>query len=97
MNQYWYSTTCLSIGAVFQNSGASCSVWCLNMTPPNMFLAPGFSPFSITSTFMPAFAIVYAAADPAGPAPTTTESNFSVMPFQLSSEGLVHRLLREQV
>ena len=45
--------------------------------PPITFLEPGFSPFSSTTTFNPAFAIVMAAAIPAGPAPTTIASNFS--------------------
>src|SRR5438270_8337538 len=41
------------------------------------FLEPGFWPRSRSATWRPAFAIVMAAALPAGPAPTTTASNFS--------------------
>src|SRR5438270_3612144 len=41
------------------------------------FLQPGFWPRSRSATWRPAFAIVMAAAVPAGPAPTTTASNFS--------------------
>ena len=41
------------------------------------FLAPGFSPFSSTTTWRPARAMVMAAEIPAGPAPTTIASNFS--------------------
>src|SRR5947207_13152530 len=45
--------------------------------PPITFFDPGFAPRSRSATCRPAFAIVMAAAVPAGPAPTTTASNFS--------------------
>src|SRR5256886_14193165 len=45
--------------------------------PPMTFFDPGFAPRSRSATCRPAFAIVMAAAVPAGPAPTTTASNFS--------------------
>ena len=41
------------------------------------FFVPGLAPRSSRATCSPAFAIVIAAALPAGPAPTTTASNFS--------------------
>jgi len=41
------------------------------------FLEPGCGPRSSKATCKPAFAIVYAAAVPAGPAPTTIASNLS--------------------
>jgi len=44
------------------------------------FFDPGLGPRSRSTTWSPAFAIVYAAAVPAGPAPTTIASNFSSSP-----------------
>src|SRR5207302_10578911 len=43
-------------------------------TPPYMFLAPGNGPRSMRSTERPARARARAAAEPAGPAPTTMAS-----------------------
>src|SRR6266702_6697336 len=45
--------------------------------PPMTFFEPAFEPRSSSATCRPALAIVMAAAVPAGPAPTTTASNFS--------------------
>ena len=42
--------------------------------PPNMFLAPGYSPRSSSRTLAPAWASPRAALVPAGPAPTTMAS-----------------------
>src|SRR5215468_2811792 len=47
-------------------------------TPPYMFLAPGKGPRSTRSTERPARASARAAADPAGPAPTTTASTSGI-------------------
>ncbi len=41
------------------------------------FFEPGLAPRSSNATCSPALAMVIAAAVPAGPAPTTTASNFS--------------------
>src|SRR5436305_14273106 len=43
-------------------------------TPPYMFFDPGYGPRSSRQTRSPPRAAVNAAADPAGPAPTTTTS-----------------------
>src|SRR5260370_31591168 len=53
--------------------------------PPITFLEPGLGPRSSRTTCSPAFAIVYAAAGPAGPAPTTIASNFSSSPTHARS------------
>src|SRR5690606_35137780 len=85
------STILRSIGTrfSFQNSGRSSSICLRYSTPPNKFLAPGNSPRSNMTTDRPALASVKAAAAPAGPAPTTTASNFSSIPSLLHHTGFL--------
>src|SRR5438445_13066004 len=56
--------------------------------PPMTFFDPGFAPRSRSATWRPAFAIVIAAAVPAGPAPTTTASNFSSSAIQANRNSM---------
>src|SRR3972149_3480116 len=49
--------------------------------PPNIFFEPGNPPRSKTRTFSPAPASLYAAAIPAGPAPTIIQSYLSLICF----------------
>ena len=70
--------TARSQGAFSQKPGTSSSAAGHQVIiPPNMFLAPGYSPRSTRSTLAPRCASPIAALDPAGPAPTTMASNAS--------------------
>src|SRR3989304_1013845 len=62
--------------------------------PPNIFFEPGNPPRSKTRTFSPALASLYAAAIPAGPAPTIIQSYLSLIcfpdPFHLAQKFRYH-------
>ena len=70
--------TARSHGACSQKPGTSSSAAGHQVImPPNMFLAPGYSPRSSSSTLAPRWASPIAALEPAGPAPTTMASKLS--------------------
>src|SRR5690606_6747937 len=73
------SSTARSNGAWRRQFGITASSASAYMIAPCTFFEPGYSPRSSCSTFMPAFAIRYAAVLPEGPAPTTIASNFSAI------------------
>ena len=58
------------------------------MRPPIMFLAPGAVPRSMSKTFTRCSARRNAAAEPAGPAPTTMTSNVSLRSIAIYSAPL---------
>src|SRR5437763_6541280 len=62
---------------------------------PQFVHSPPISSDSTSAIVLPAFASVFTATSPAGPAPRTTTSNFSLMPGSCLPEGrscsLAHR------
>src|ERR1019366_4105068 len=71
-------------GTSFHHCGTRSSRIRPYTTPPYTFFAPGKAPRSSRTTSRPARASSSAAADPAGPAPTTTASTV------IASSGMTH-------
>lgn len=67
-----------STGASFSKLGNTFFKEWAYILPPVMFFAPAKLPRSTMSTLLPAFARVYAATDPAHPAPTTIASKSDI-------------------